>query len=295
MKKYKFNFELVQGNLYSITATEGNDYMLFIDGHPRILNEISYNSIKYSHQENILNLSTGRMHSGALFRFSISQNLFNNYTDYLRVLKFSKEDLSFADLRRTFKTIEDSFKEKKIDNKKLIGLHGELLTLNAFLDIGIDLTVSFQSDFGETKHDIITDRAIIEIKTTRNEHRNHTFSNIDQIDSTLISINGFVASVIVKKDDNGKNVSERIQEILSKVNPEIRHEFISKVRFLYWKYLSSQRKYSLKNDILFTAFDNIPKPVIDDKILSVEWQICWDKIPSLKLLSLKDLSQFFRS
>jgi len=295
MKETKYKFELIQKNLYSIISEQSLTYMLFIDGHSNILSPINYQSIKYSHQSNILDVISKKKHSGALFKFSINKKLFQYYVDYLRVLNFSKVKISYTELRQTFKTIEESFKEKKVNNKKLLGLHGELHTLYTFLEYGIDLTNSFQSELSETKHDIKTEEILIEIKTTRSVNRNHTFSDLEQINPDLYSEDGFIASVILEKNNLGNTLSEWVNLILMKIRPENRGSFIRKMHLLYNIYLDNPSRYISKNPILITEFHNIPKPVITDAIQSVEWQIRWESILPEKVHSVKDFVQSSQS
>lgn len=142
------------------------------------------------------------------------------------IIKAQKKMSSFEVLN-LFNSINNIFKttEEK-DNRELqIGLYGELITLKYLYNLGyLNIIEKWHTNFS-LKFDIELNKSNrIEIKTTTNEQRIHTF-NHNQLCRKDVTV--YIVSCLLEKSELGLSLGDLIDQII-----EICHD-LSKINILY--------------------------------------------------------------
>lgn len=292
----KFELRNIRGNIYQLIDSNQNQSTIFLDKINPVYSETNYKKIKYKHITNLKNVRTRKIHCGGLFEFDINEVLFSYLIDYIKNNLISEETFNYTHLKIIFNSIEQSFKKTSYNRKKLIGLFGELILIKVGLENNIDLTYFYQSQYFETKHDICTDNLLIEVKTTTGSKRNHAFSDLNQINQVLYTLPGYVCSVQIKPDSQGITISNLKKYILENLKTEsAKNDFERKVNLLFHGLLENKKKFSLVGKPEFIAFDDIPRPIIDNTVSTVEWTINYKELSSQNIISLIDFLRIYRS
>lgn len=210
------------------------------------------------------------------------------------------EDALFADekpltnrrIRDTIIGISNIFCKSENMDRDIIGLWGELYII---ANSGApQAAVSSWSSNTTSRHDFMTERFSLEVKTSRSQDRVHTFS-YDQLkdsDSTLL-----ILSLVVSEVPGGQSVSDLITLIKDQIDdPLLRTEFLKLCASKGGKtVMQSQLKLSVKTNpqgLRIFASSDIPTPDIPDgaPISHVRFDVTMARLIDKALkMSLKDL------
>jgi hypothetical protein len=179
-----------------------------------------------------------------------------------------------------------------------IGLHGELIILGSLLTAGIlphDTLNAWQGP-REGLHDFQFGRGSLEVKTTLSQKTfPATISSLEQMDNRMVG-HLYLAGVRLQKDENGKNLKERIDELKAVFNTDSTLGFSFEVLLIHAGYLSSMsfhysRKFSHVHTMYFHVDDDFPKLIRDgvpNEVINAHYQLDLDKL-TCPCLSLDDV------
>ncbi len=215
------------------------------------------------------------------------------FLDILEDALFAKQEpLTNRQIRDTIIGISNIFCKAENRDRDIIGLWGELYII---ANSGApQAAVASWSINTTSRHDFITERFSLEVKTSRSQDRVHTFS-CDQLkdsDSTLL-----ILSLVVSEVPGGQSVSDLISLIKDQIDdPLLRTEFLKLCASKGGKtVMQSQLTLSVKTKpqgLRIFASSDIPRPDIPDgaPISHVRFDVTMETLVDKALkMSLKDL------
>lgn len=205
-----------------------------------------------------------------------------------------KNNKSSEEILMLIDSLEEIFTMNgEISKKGLIGLVGELLILDYFLDNNILDIYKYYHRNPNSKFDFEFDHLNkLDVKTTSNETRNHKFSHSQLINSNYDII---IASVLLNEIEVGMSISELLFNIESKTVDAELIIFCKKLRIeidvnnlddkLFFDYESTY------NSIKFFSTKSIPKieNVIDDSISEISYNVNLSNIESMIITELMNV------
>jgi len=167
------------------------------------------------------------------------------------------------------------------DYNEVIGVWGELFLLNEFIK---------KSSSNESKQEILSaweglntrtkidfnfksKNLKIEVKTTSETTRLHHFNGLEQI-STDDEIDGYLASFCITLADNGLSSFDLVESAKNALPEILIPLFNEKMKIRGKICLNNKYKFQINQYKCweFFKFNIVPRPVIDNDILSVEWE-----------------------
>ena len=162
---------------------------------------------------------------------------------------------------------------------------------------------SWESVLGRKKIDFRfqNSKTAIEIKTTTKEERIHHISGLDQIKMPSGFQEAYIVSIRINEDNiSGKTCLELYQTIKNFIkSKELQLEFEERV-LIRGSFIckNDKIKFVIKDGLSdsFFPFKKIPKPKLSSKILSVSWDVDFNKVPRInKTKSSIVLSKIYKS
>ena len=166
-----------------------------------------------------------------------------------------------------------------VSDETLIGLFGELVVLNLSMQPSkyIDLWHSNTKDY----FDFSSDNHRLEVKTSRNNLRNHRFSS-NQIGNDLDS-KTTVASIILSTVEQGMSISSLIDQISQRVDSSHGAKLMNIV--ISTLGIPPQLLNSIKIDLVSTSgsvrlisASDVPRPISASGVISMNWVANLDSI-----------------
>ena len=163
---------------------------------------------------------------------------------------------------------------------EVIGVWGELFLLNELISKSSkiesqqEIINSWEGLNTRTKIDFNfkSKNVKIEVKTTTELTRQHHFNGLAQVTNEFgNSSNGYLASFCISIIDNG-DTCKNLVELIRNVLPENLTPFFNERLKIRGKVcLNEKYKFQITDWRLFN-FSDVPKPIIDNDILKVEWE-----------------------
>jgi len=188
--------------------------------------------------------------------------------------------------------VSETFDLSISSTQEIVGAWGELFFLSKLIqlsnsDVFLQSRVikSWESVLGRKKIDFRFDgtQIAVEIKTTTKEERIHHIAGIDQVTPPLGFSDAFFLSFRIVEDDNiGESCHDLHKKIRnSLVTKDLQLEFDERV-LIRGAFVCKNRdlRFSCKDEITdsFYFFSKIPKPVLPKGVVSVEWNVDFDRI-----------------
>jgi len=156
--------------------------------------------------------------------------------------------------------------------ESLIGLIGELVVISSATDP--QTLVKYWHSNVDAYFDFSTDNLRLEVKTSKGDLRNHNFSS-NQIGSGLDD-KTFVSSVILSLVEHGITLSDLIDSISSKLNPEFSAKLLNVAMGTLGVLPDSIKSMQIdlentSNSIVNISASNIPRPERNPGVISMSW------------------------
>lgn len=175
-----------------------------------------------------------------------------------------------------------------------IGLHGELIFLNALLKAGtlaLEVIEAWQGPKNGL-HDFRFGAGAFEVKTAVSRDFLVSISSLEQMDNSQVSPL-FLVGIRLQKDMSGKTLKDRIDKIIELLGPSSSLAVLFENLLIHAGYSPSMwmrytRKFTHKEMIIFQVDEIFPKLTrenVSKEITKVQYQIDLDKInsPSVSL------------
>ena len=227
--------------------------------------------------------------------FSNNISIIANHTRYSKLLvntletlfsEFKKKDnYTSEDLKRALNKSKSLWDLDQSNQADIIGCHGEMSWLKESLlkcsnDDDLDYLINGWE--GEGKRDNIdfkykTSGTCVEVKTTTQKERIHSFKGLEQVTIPSHYDFGFVLSCRIDIVDEGytnKVLHDDIKSILSARCVSALQLFDSKIKLRGNACLDNEVNFNRNIDMSLYDFDEVPKPIIaeDSGVMDVEWR-----------------------
>ena len=191
-------------------------------------------------------------------------------------------------------TVLDAIEEITISNEKglknVIGLWGELYVLNELIqkkeeDI-LKYINSWESSSNRTTHDFNIDVELIkiEVKTTLKNSRSHTLNSLEQISVPDPQWKGYLASICLVENLNGKSCLDLKNQIISSFGDKKKYldAFENKIHLRGKDLFDDSTRFSISDEHPFKYFnfEFVPKPTQPDGVIKIEFEITLENINS---------------
>ena len=156
-----------------------------------------------------------------------------------------------------------------MSEEMVVGLWGELWLLNALIDNHGPASINYWKGPEKGIHDFQIGDIEIEVKTTRNEKRQHLISSITQLTPSL-GFQLYICSIQVEEShDGGESVRDLLNSLNRKIdkNKEVQKKFDEKLAAVGWKEVDAainSKRYYLRSDPALILVDSkIPRITFD--------------------------------
>jgi hypothetical protein len=287
---------LNDSNVFLIKDYE-NRIGLIIENTLQVKSTLEFKKIDIVFFEKLYNPKSKKFHLNCLL-FLFEKNV--NHEFLIRILvglmeKSLSGKMTSKEFLEILRKVSETFDLVSSNTQEVIGVWGELYFINKLIqDANHNLLVqsriikSWESVLGRKKIDFRFDTAktAFEIKTTTKDERIHHISGLDQIRLPLGYKEAYIVSFRIIEDENlGQSCHDLYKKIRDSLfNKELQLEFDERV-LIRGSFVCKDKNLKFRSrDILsdnFYPFKKIPKPVLSKAILSVEWNVDFDKISCL--------------
>lgn len=201
-----------------------------------------------------------------------------------------KDKNSSREIYNIINEVRHVFSRIKINFQEIVGVWGELYLINLLLEKNSskydmsEIISGWESEKGRAVIDFCLNpnQTKIEVKTTVKEIRTHHINTLDQVicDDPWT---GFLASLCISEDKDGKSCYTLLKEIESKLDESLIGNFFSKIEIRGKEICNDKtNKFNLRKELSLYKFEDIAKPKVDTiEITNVEWDINLEDTPTI--------------
>ena len=206
------------------------------------------------------------------------------------------------DIRVALDNIEAITKTLKNNLNEIIGVWGELyiihFLLNSFKDkkkIQKEIINGWENYRGRALIDIELNifKTKIEVKTTTAQERIHHISSIGQV-AVDNEWDGYIASICIN-EGKGKSCNDIRVDILKLLDNNLKDLFVQRLEIRGAKLCYDEKYYFEVNDnnkVRYFNFNNVPKPILNNGIINIKWDIILEGIDSIDETKMVDKFNF---
>lgn len=281
--KNKDSFNLKQFNQTNLWLYKSyNDCFGFIITNTFAQLQHEYKNIDTDWKAQLVDLSNGGKLSNCLI---IESN--SNIDSRLFCLALSS--IFDVEINHRFKVQEVEFALSKIEAitlkqndeyNEVIGVWGELFLINELLnksssfDSKQEIISAWEGLNTRTKIDFRfnSKNTIIEVKTTAESIRFHHFNSLDQVLEND-GIFGYLSSICITLDENGTSNFDLVKSVKNELHENLIVLFDEKLKIRGKVCFNNNYKFQINQykNWEFFKFDIVPRPIIGNDILGVEW------------------------
>lgn len=213
---------------------------------------------------------------------SVFSSIFDNF-EYNHQFKISEIEIALNKIEQI--TIKEHYEFFEI-----VGVWGELYLLNQIISISKNPNLLCNILYGWegiSSRNIIdfnfTSKKIkIEVKTTTDKNRIHHFHNISQLVNES-GYEGYLASLCILINESGISNNEFVESIYKKLPKNLSLLFEQKLKLRGEVCYNDKFKFQLNDlkQLEFYEFQSVPKPVLVQDIIDIEWNSSLENISCL--------------
>jgi hypothetical protein len=206
-----------------------------------------------------------------------------------------RKKISSKEFIDVIRKVSETFDLSISSTQEVVGVWGELYFLNKLIQLSQNdvllqsrLIKSWESVLGRKKIDFrfINTQIAVEIKTTTKEERVHHIAGLDQVKPPLGFNDAYFLSIRIVEDDNlGESCYDLCKKIRnSLVRKELQLEFDERVLIRgSFACKNNDYRFTSRDKVIdsFYLFSKIPKPLLPKGVLSVEWNVDFDRVVSI--------------
>lgn len=263
-----------------------NDKSTIIIKNAKMINNSQ--TLHFNNLEVKTNIVLNDKYNTHLIIYSGNSNIMEKHFSVMFNYLFSKivEPISADELLILIYSLEELFNTSTgFSENQLIGLIGELITIDYLIDNGLSNIASTYHTNEKSKFDFeITDKVKLEVKTTADEKRIHNFRHSQLVNSDF---DIFIVSIIVNVNESGIDIKKIIKDIMDKSDePELTlqlHKILIRIE-------NTSKELSLKFDykstlqsIKFYSAKELPqiREEVEDGIINLEYSIVFSRIKEI--------------
>ncbi len=218
-------------------------------------------------------------------KISIDSKLFCNAISTLLQIKDKNKFYSISEIQEALKKIEEITLKETDDFNEVVGVWGELYLINELIsknnieEVKQEIIESWEGLNTRSKIDFNFKSRFfnIEVKTTTELFRLHHFNTLDQVSSNT-NHSGFLASFCILPDVNGLTCNDIVNSIKTQVPKKLLIYLENKIKIRGKVCFNTKYSFVINQNkqFEFYKFEDVPKPIIEDGIIKVEWQAILD-------------------
>ena len=185
-----------------------------------------------------------------------------------------------SEIEDALRKIEEITLKESDEFTEAVGAWGEIYLLNELIkntkaDISkLEIIESWEGVESRSKVDFIfkSKKTKIEVKTTTESIKKHHFNGLEQV-SEDSSYDGYLASFCINIDDSGLSCKDLVDSIKKNIpyNYFINLENKLKIRGRVCGNTNYRFVLNPSKEMVFFEFSQVPKPIIEDGVGSIEW------------------------